>query len=156
MKENCLNYKDLISEGKLKKEPNIGFDQIIRLLNRAKKDISTSSSLIDTDCGVALAALYSGMFHAGNALIRSQGYRPGTIKQHVGVIEAVNRTLGEDVKGLILKFDNLRKQRNKFEYQGELEITETLLKNRIKDAEKLLEIIEQYIQEQNPQLKLEI
>ena len=33
MNENCLNYKDLISEGKLKKEPNIGFDQIIRLLN---------------------------------------------------------------------------------------------------------------------------
>jgi hypothetical protein len=54
MNENCLNYKDLISEGKLKKEPEIGFDQIIRLLSRAKKEISTSNSLIDIDCGVAL------------------------------------------------------------------------------------------------------
>jgi hypothetical protein len=33
MNDNCLNYKDLISEGKLKKEPNIGFDQIIKIRN---------------------------------------------------------------------------------------------------------------------------
>ncbi|MHB9128240.1 MAG: hypothetical protein ACYC3T_08590 [Candidatus Humimicrobiaceae bacterium] len=56
----------------------------------------------------------------------------------------------------MLKFDDLRKQRNRLEYQAVFEITETLLKNRIKDAEKLLEIIEKYIQEKNPQLKLEI
>jgi uncharacterized protein (UPF0332 family) len=112
--------------------------------------------LIETDCGAALTVLYNAMFHAGNALIRSQGYRPGTIKQHVGVIEAVSRTLGNEVKELMLKFDDLRKQRNRFEYQAVFEITETLLKNRIKDAEKFLEIIEKYIQEKNPQLKLEI
>ncbi len=96
------------------------------------------------------------MFHAGNALVRSQEYRPGTIKQHIGIIEAVSRTLGSEVKELVLKFDDLRKQRNRFEYQAVFEVTETLLNNRIKDAEKLIEIVEKYIQEQNPQLKLEI
>ncbi|MHB1276066.1 MAG: hypothetical protein ACYCXQ_08570 [Candidatus Humimicrobiaceae bacterium] len=58
----------MVSEGKLKKEPGIGFDQIIRLLNRAKKDISTSNLLIETDCGAALTVLHNAMFHAGNAL----------------------------------------------------------------------------------------
>jgi uncharacterized protein (UPF0332 family) len=112
--------------------------------------------LLNKDCGSALTVLYNSMFHAGNALIRSQGYRPGAIKQHIGIIEAVSRTLGNEFKDLILKFDDLRKHRNKFEYQAVFEITETMLENRIKDAEKLIEVIEKHIHEQNPQLKFKI
>ena len=66
------------------------------------------------------------------------------------------KILDKQWRKLKYRADDLRKQRNRFEYQAVFEITETLLKNRVKDAEKLLEIIEKYIQEKNPQLKLEI
>ncbi len=57
---------------------------------------------------LALALVYDSMFHAANSLIRYQGYRPGIKFQHVGLIEAVKRTIGEDFYELILKYDKLR------------------------------------------------
>ena len=90
-------YKDLVAEGKLKKEKAIGIDQIYRFISRAKKDLDTARIIVASDEGAALALVYDAMFHAANALIRSQGYRPGNKLQHVGIIEAVRRTSGEDL-----------------------------------------------------------
>jgi len=146
-----MNYSDLVSEGKLKKEPNIGFDQIERLFKRSKKDLLTARQLISDDGGLAAAAIYDAMFHAANALIRMHGYRPGTKMQHLGVIEAVRRTLGDDVRQLVIKFDSLRVARNRFEYQALFNMSEAQLNKALEDAEKLVKTIGRYIQDQNPQ-----
>ena len=150
-----LDYKDLIAEGKLKQEKAIGIDQVKRFLKRAKKDLETAKSIEDDD-GAALALVYDSMFHAANAMIRYQGYRPGIKFQHIGLIEAVKRTIGEDFNELILKYDKLRIKRNKFEYQAIYNITKTQLKNNIKDAEKFVEIIEKYLKDRDPQLSLDL
>ncbi len=44
-----LDYKDLIAEGKLKKEKAIGIDQVKRFLKRARKDLETAKSIEDDD-----------------------------------------------------------------------------------------------------------
>ena len=96
------------------------------------------------------------MFHAANALIRYQGYRPGNKLQHIGIIEAVKRTLGEDFEAMIFKFDKLRIKRNKFEYQAIYNISKTQLINDIKDAGTFIKIIEKYLKDRNPQLSLDL
>jgi uncharacterized protein (UPF0332 family) len=150
-----LDYKDLIAEGKLKKEKAIGIDQVKRFLKRARKDLETAKAIEDDD-GAALTLVYDSMFHAANALIRYQGYRPGIKFQHVGILEAVKRTIGEDLEELILKYNKLRIKRNKFEYLAIYNISKTQLKNNIKDAEKFVNIIEKYLRDKDPQLSLDL
>jgi uncharacterized protein (UPF0332 family) len=151
-----LNYKDLVAEGKLKKEKAIGIDQIQRFIRRAKKDLETARIIVKNDEGAALTLIYNAMFHAANALIRYQGYRPGNKLQHIGIIEAVRRTLGEDFKAMIFKFDKLRVKRNKFEYQAIYNISKTQLMNDIKDAGTFIQVIEKYLKDKNPQLSLDL
>ena len=151
-KEKFLNYKDLVKEGKLKEEPKIRFDHIERLIRRSKKDLVTAKKLIDIDEGVALTIIYDAMFHSASALIRSQGYRPGYKSQHMGVIEAVKRTLGAEFELLIIKFNKLRINRNKFEYQAVFSMPKTQLLKALMDAKKFVSVIEKYVQEKNPQI----
>ena len=151
-----MNYKDLVAEGKLKKEKAIGIDQIHRFIKRAKKDLETAKIIVANDKGAALTLVYDAMFHAANALIRYQGYRPGNKLQHIGIIEAVKRTLGEDFEAMIFKFDKLRIKRNKFEYQAIYNISKTQLINDIKDAGTFIKIIEKYLKDRNPQLSLDL
>jgi len=151
-----LNYKDLVAEEKLKKEKAIGIDQIHRFIKRAKKDLETAEIVVINDEGAALTLVYDAMFHAANALIRYQGYRPGNKLQHIGIIEAVRRTLGEEFEAMIFKFDKLRIKRNKFEYQAIYNISKTQLINDIKDASTFIKIIEKYLKDRNPQLSLDL
>ncbi|NQT66735.1 MAG: HEPN domain-containing protein [Actinobacteria bacterium] len=138
-------YKDLVAEGKLKKEKAIGIDQIHRFIKRAKKDLETAKLIVENDAGAALTLVYNAMFHAANALIRYQGYRPGNKLQHIGIIEAVSRTLWEDFEAIIFKFDKLRIKRNKFEYQAIHNISKTQLISDIKDASTFIQVIEKLI-----------
>lgn len=151
-----MNYKDLVAEEKLKKEKAIGIDQIHRFIKRAKKDLETAEIVVINDEGAALTLVYDAMFHAANALIRYQGYRPGNKLQHIGIIEAVRRTLGEEFEAMIFKFDKLRIKRNKFEYQAIYNISKTQLINDIKDASTFIKIIEKYLKDRNPQLSLDL
>jgi uncharacterized protein (UPF0332 family) len=148
------NYDDLVKKESLKKEDRIDYAQIERLIIRSKKDIQVARKNLNIDEATALELVYKSMFHASNALIRSQGYRPGKIKQHIGVVEAVERSLGAKIKPIILKFDRLRIKRNEFEYQGLYRSSKTEIKNGLQDAEKLIKSIEDYIEKNNPQRKL--
>jgi uncharacterized protein (UPF0332 family) len=108
------------------------------------------------DEGAALALIYDSMFHAANALIRYQGFRPGFKLQHLGIMEAVRRTLGEGFEDLMSKYNKLRVKRNNFEYQAIYNISITQLTEDIKDAKKFIKIIEKYLKDKNPQLSLDM
>lgn len=112
------DFSDLISQGSLKEEKKIGHDQINRLINRAKKDLETAKSLLESDEAVSMTMVYNALFHSANALIRFYGYRPGKVRQHAGLIEATSRILGKETKDYILRFNKLRKKRNLLEYQA--------------------------------------
>ncbi len=106
------------------------------------------------DEGAALALVYDSMFHAANALIRYQGFRPGFKLQHLGIMEAVKRTLGKDFEDLMSKYNKLRIKRNNFGYQAIYNISKTQLMNDIKDVKEFIKIIEKYLKDKNPQLSL--
>ena len=75
---------------------------------------------------------------------------------HIGIIEAVRRTLGGDFKAIMFKYDKLRIKRNKFEYQAIYNISKTQLISDIKDASTFIQVIEKYLKDKNPQLSLDL
>lgn len=146
-----MNYDDLIKSEGLKKVLRIDWVLVERLIIRAKRDLEMAKKNLRDDEPTAMDLVYKSMFHAANALIQAQGYRPGKVRQHVGTIEAIERTLGLEIKPIIRKFDRLRQKRNEFEYQGLYRGTRTEIRNSFVDAGVLIGKIENYIQEKHPQ-----
>ena len=68
-------------------------------------------------------------------------FRPGPVRPHQGVIEAVGRILGKDCEMLILKCDRLRKRRNQFEYQGLFEMGDQELEETVVHAGEFVKTI---------------
>ena len=71
-------YKDLVAEGKLKKEKAIGIDQIHRFIKRAKKDLETAKIIVANDEGAALTLVYPFAFEGKliqyiGRILRSKG-----------------------------------------------------------------------------------
>ncbi len=140
-----INFDDLIKAGQLQREPSIGRDQAQRLMMRADKDLASADAVKSFDEAAAMDLAYKAMFHASNALIGTFKLRPGPVRQHQGVIEAVRRILGAEAHALILKFDKLRTRRNKFEYQGLFEMGQQELEDALHQAGELVEIIRRRI-----------
>ena len=151
-----MNFDDLVRKESLKKVLRIDWQMVLRLIERAKKDLKTAKKNLNDDEPTALDLVYKSMFHAANALIQFQGYRPGKVRQHIGVIEAIERTLGVEIRPIIRKFDRLRQKRNEFEYQGLYRGTKTEIINGFHDAKILIEKIEAYIHAKNPQGKIKL
>ena len=145
------DLRDLIQAGQIQEEPGIGWDQVERLIKRAFEDLKSAERNLPFDEPGAMDFIYKAMFHAGNALIRSYGFRPGAIRQHQGVITAVSRILGAESKTLILKFDKLRKRRNEFEYQGIFAMGREELKDSVEQAKQLVAVIRKALENSNPQ-----
>ena len=145
------DLRDLIQEGQIREESGIGWDQVERLIKRAFEDLKSAERNLPFDEAGAMDFIYKAMFHAGNALIRFYGFRPGATRQHQGVIIAVGRILGPEYTTLILKFDKLRKRRNEFEYQGVFEMGREELKNSIEHAKQLVTAIRKSLEDSNPQ-----
>lgn len=151
-----MNFNDLVRKESLKKVSRIDWQMVSRLIERAKKDLKTAKKNLNDDEPTALDLVYKSMFHAANALIQSQGYRPGKVRQHIGVIEAIERTLGVETRPIIRKFDRLRQKRNEFEYQGLYRGTKTEIINGFQYAEILIEKIREHIHAKNPQKKFKL
>ena len=145
------DLRDLIQDGQIQEESGIGWDQVDRLLRRAFEDLKSAERNLPFDEPGAMDFIYKAMFHAGNAIIRSYGFRPGIIRQHQGVITAVGRILGPESKTLILKFDKLRKRRNEFEYQGVFAMGREELKDSIEQAGQLVVTIRKALEDANHQ-----
>jgi uncharacterized protein (UPF0332 family) len=144
------NYEDLVRSGQLKRVSGRGLDQAARLLKRATRDMLTAELLISLDEAAAMDLIYKGIFHAANALLRLQGYRPGGRRQHVGVAKAVARTLGKKSDPLLFFYDRLRRKRNKFEYQAVFTMSSYELENALKQARGLISEIRSNIQKYYP------
>ncbi len=144
-----LEYDDLVSEGKLRKEEEVKTEHVKKLIRLSFKDLGTSRFLIEKEVGAALIILYNAAFRMTNALIRSQGYRPGRRQQHIGAMEAVKRTFKDEHKSVFETIDDLRKKRNEFKYKGILDMQRADLWETLSDVEKFIEIIAKHIQRNN-------
>lgn len=148
------NYEDLVGSGRLKPVAGRGSDQATRLLRRAARDLRTAELLFTNDEAAAMDLIYKSIFHAANALLRLQGFRPGDRRQHAGVVEAVRRTLGKNAESLLTSYDRLRRNRNKFEYQAIFSMSSSELRATPRQSKELVTLITNKIMKDHPELEL--
>src|SRR6266498_2225984 len=106
-----MNYEALKEMGIVDERP-AEITEIIALVTRAERDLSTSKMLQDRDEEWAFAAAYLAMVRSARALILSEGFRPkGTRGRDAQktVVTAAGVLLGEQYKSLINKFDRMRR-----------------------------------------------
>ena len=148
-----MKIKEL-EDRKLIKEQKISFNQIIRHLQRAKKDLKTAKANKKIDSEWAYTIAYQGMLKAGRALMFLYGYKPIDGLQHLTVVEFVEICLGKQFSDLINQFERMRRQRNALLYEPGESISKQELIYSFQKAEQLIKVIERKIKQKNPQKEL--
>ena len=150
--------KNFVREYKQKgliKEEKIGFDQIIKHLNRAKKDLRVAKANLKIDSEAAYNYAYLSMLRAGRGLMFSYGIRPVDGEQHKTVVAFCEVVLSPKFSDLVKHFDRMRKKRNRFTYdEPGLLVTESETKRAFEDAMKFTGEVSKFIADKNPQKEL--
>lgn len=151
-----MTYEALKDMGIVEERPP-EITEIIALVTRADRDLSTSRLLEDKDEEWAFAAAYLAMVRSARALILSEGFRPKGVRGRDAqktVVTAAGALLGEQYKSLINKFDRMRRK-----YQSFMEETSRIISRyeagqAIKDAEEFLGLVNGKIREKYSQMSL--
>jgi len=152
-----MSYQKLIESGLLRKE-KIGFDQVIKVLERAHRDLKSAKVLIkDGHEDGSFRFSYESMLLAGRALCFSFGLKPRAIGSHKIIIDFVAEVIGKEYEILVNKFDKMRKKRNYLIYgASDMDISKIEADNAIKTTRDFLERIEKIIHDNNPQKGLNL
>jgi len=151
MKEFLKIYKQ---KGLLQEE-KIGFDQVLKHIERARKDIKVAEANLAIDAEAAYNYSYLAMLRSGRALMFSFGYRPLDGEQHKTVVAFCEYALGGKFTDLVKHFDRMRRKRNRFTYdEPGLLVSDTETANAFHNAKVFVAKVSGFIQEKNPQQKL--
>ena len=93
------------------------------------------------------------MLRCGRALLFLKGFRPVDGQQHKTVIEIVCLILGDEFKGLIEKFDRMRRKRHQFTYDPFLPVSKEEAEGALKTAENFVKIVSEFVKKENSQQK---
>lgn len=146
--------KNLEKDGFVKRE-KIGFDQIIKHIERAVLDLKAAEANLAIDFVVSYNCSYSAMLKAGRALMFLFALRPSDGQQHKTVVLFSEKALGRKFFNLTNKFDKMRVLRNKFTYdEPEIQVSESQAKNALIDAKAFVSEVGNFIEAKNPQIKL--
>lgn len=151
-----MTYEALKEMG-IVEERTAEITEIIALVMRAERDLTTSKLLQDKDEEWAFAAAYLTMARAARALILSEGFRPRRVRGRDAqktVVTAAGILLGEQYKSLINKFDRMRRKYQSFMDEANRIISRYEAGQAIKDAEELLELVNGRIREKYSQMSL--
>ncbi len=131
--------------------------EIMGLVSRAERDLTTAKLLEDKDEEWAFAAAYLAMARSARALLMSEGYRPrgGRSRDtHKTVVTATGVILGGHYKSLINKFDRMRRKYQNFMEESGRVISRYEAGQAIKDAEEFLALVNGRTREKYSQMSL--
>lgn len=151
---NFKEYSDKLVELGLLKREKIGLDQVRALLASAVKNIAASRKTISIDEETCFAMAYTAMLKIARAILFLHGLRPDDGQQHKTTIEVSGKILGSGFKGLIEKFDKMRRKRNQFTYDPLLPLSEKETKEALETAEVFSKEIKKYLEKNDLQGKL--
>jgi uncharacterized protein (UPF0332 family) len=150
-----MNYSALKELG-IVEERTAEIAEVISLVTRAERDLSTSRLLQDKDEEWAFAAAYQAMARSARALILSEGFRPKGSRRdtHKTVVTASGILLGEQYKSMINKFDRMRRKYQNFMEEAGRIISRYEAGQAIKDAEEFYALVNGRIREKYSQMSL--
>ncbi len=150
-----MNYNALKELG-IVEERTAEIAEVIALVTRAERDLTTSRLLQDKDEEWAFAAAYQAMARSARALILSEGFRPKGSRRdtHKTVVTASGILLGEQYKSMINKFDRMRRKYQNFMEEAGRIISRYEAGQAIKDAEEFYTLVNGKIREKYSQMSL--
>jgi len=151
-----MTYEALKELGIVEERPS-EISEIIALVTRADRDLSTSRLLQDKDEEWAFSAAYLAMARSARALILAEGFRPKGVRGRDAqktIVTASGALLGEQFKSLINKFDRMRRKYQSFMEEAERIISRYEAGQAIKDAEEFLGLVNGRIREKYSQMSL--
>lgn len=131
--------------------------EVMGLMMRAERDLSTARLLQDKDEEWSFAAAYQAMARSGRALILSEGYRPKGSRSrdtHKTVVTASGVILGEKHKSLINKFDRMRRKYQNFTVETGSMVSRYEAGQAIRDAEEFFSLVAARLKEKYSQMSL--
>ncbi len=128
--------------------------EVMGLMLRSERDLSTARLLEDKDEEWSFAAAYQAMARCGRALILSEGYRPKGSRSrdtHKMVVTASGVILGVKHKSLINKFDRMRRKYQNFTVESGSVVSRYEAGQGIKDAEEFCGLVTARLREKYSQ-----
>lgn len=123
-------------------------EQIQRFLESAVKKLKDAHRVVGINQETAFQMAYESMLRASLGLMLRHGKRPRSLPgHHVAIIEFAGEVLGEDFRGLVRHFDQMRRKRNDLLYEADDFVSETEVVESLKIAEKFLAEIRKAIKE---------
>lgn len=135
-----MSFEDLEKEGLIRRLP-VDKKKVMDSFVLAQRDLRTSKRLLDDDSDWAFSIAYNALLQAGRALMFSLGFRPVGKAQHISVIRFVEAAVGEDVSGLVVAFDRMRRKRHRVVYDTAGSVSLLEAENAIGRGENFLEIV---------------
>lgn len=150
-----MSYNALKEMG-IVEERSAEIAEVIALVTRAERDLSTSKLLQDKDEEWAFAAAYQAMARSARALILSEGFRPRGSRRdtHKSVVTASGVLLGDQYKSMINKFDRMRRKYQNFMEEAGRIISRYEAGQAIRDAEEFVALVNGRIREKYSQMSL--
>lgn len=147
---------DALKEMGIVEERTAEIAEVIALVTRAERDLSTSRLLQDKDEEWAFAAAYQAMARSARALILSEGFRPKASRRdtHKTVVTASGVLLGDRYKSMINKFDRMRRKYQNFMEEAGRIISRYEAGQAIRDAEEFVALVNGRIREKYSQMSL--
>jgi uncharacterized protein (UPF0332 family) len=130
------------------RDQTINPDQIRRFLESAEKKLKDAHRVAAINSETSFQMAYESMLRAALGLMLRHGKRPRSLPgHHVAIIEFAGGVLGEDFRGLIRHFDQMRRKRNDLLYEADDFVSETEVVESLKIAEKFLAQIKKILKE---------
>lgn len=149
-----MSYEKLLEEylakGLLKKQKPSA-SAVEKLIARSEKDLKTAKANLSIDEGIAYTVAYLAMLRAGRAYMLLKGFRPSDGYQHKTVVDFISKCLGEEYKSITERFDRMRRKRNIFTYEVDIEISRTEAEGAFDSAVKFVTVIKNIMKDESPQ-----
>jgi uncharacterized protein (UPF0332 family) len=130
--------------------------QIAKHIQAAYQDLNEAKTTFKVSDKAAYFFAYTAMLKIGRALLFLKGYRPKGQGQHETVVETAGSILGPQFNELTKQFDRMRKKRNRLMYDiGDL-VSHSDADKAFRAAEEFVNRTRKFMEESDPQLKLEL
>lgn len=123
-------------------------DNILKLIKRDINDAKVKGISPDRK----FATVYNAVLQSATILLYCKGYRPQGTGHHFTVFESMKEIMGKDFYELANYFDSCRAKRNITDYTSAGEISEKEAEELIKEAEKFLKVVLQWLKTNYPNL----
>jgi uncharacterized protein (UPF0332 family) len=148
-----VRFDDLLKNGQIVKE-STSKEKLAEFLEFAENELAAAKFNLSKFPLTAYKSAYDALMHAGNALIRSHGYRPTDKFTHATITECVDRILGRECGDLARGFKRMRKKRHPLQYDALFSESHKEVRDSVARAEGLIAKIEEHIKIRPSQKRL--